>query len=467
MKKLFSFLFLFILTLSFTSSAQYSRWQPITSPPVTAQAFAIGKTNNYFFMASYTEGLYRSTNQGASWQRINFDPQEHRFYAVEVRSDGVVFAGGIGVVFKSTDHGANWTKHSIGANSAVTHIAFRSNGHVLIGTQNLMPDALSLPLKDAGAGVFQSTDNGTTWSTLNTGIENTSKAVGALVEGPGNHLYLALHGQDDAETGGVYVWKSGENAWQKKPFVFSFPTYTNTIVPTGIFDMALDGFGGLYVTVEGVSAFSTGGARVYIQAFLKTTDAGTTWQATHIVENPTTYNVEPVPESLFLAGTSSAWSATVLAHKNSNLEQVSGLYNLTETNTWNYNPEANLISYFPMLFAEDSEGNVYALEANNAKLYKTSTLTSTPDEVTFTTSNVFPNPATDQMTAAFELSKAADVQVTVLDMVGRTVREVVKEKLPQGTHQFSWHTDSAPAGTYLVKFLVDGKAKVHKVAVVR
>ncbi len=141
---------------------------------ITALA-AIGTT---IFVGTADSGIFRSTNNGKNWVVVG--PTNVSVGAFAVIGTNI-FASIIGEgIFLSTDYGGSWSE--TGWN--VTSFKYSPRLLTAIGTN----------LFAAVSGVYRSTDNGTSWTTVSTGLTNT--AVYALVafgtdlfEGTGNGMF--------------------------------------------------------------------------------------------------------------------------------------------------------------------------------------------------------------------------------------------------------------------------------------
>lgn len=67
----------------------------------------------------------------------------------------------------------------------------------------------------------------------------------------------------------------------------------------------------------------------------------------------------------------------------------------------------------------------------------------------------YPNPFSKETQVGFELTKPADVKITVLDLLGRTIRTYDMGKLSAGKHQ-QMLDEFGTSGTYLVRTEIDG-----------
>ncbi|MBM4162119.1 MAG: hypothetical protein FJ217_13610 [Ignavibacteria bacterium] len=117
------------------------------------------------------------------WQQTN-GPYGGDVLSLAVSASGNVFAGTRGGgVFLSTDNGTSWTQVNTGlTNTSVWALA--------VGGTNLFAGTL-------GGGVFLSTDNGTSWSAANTGLTNTTVMAFAV---SGLNLFAGTLGRG--------VWRS-------------------------------------------------------------------------------------------------------------------------------------------------------------------------------------------------------------------------------------------------------------------
>ena len=65
--------------------------------------------------------------------------------------------------------------------------------------------------------------------------------------------------------------------------------------------------------------------------------------------------------------------------------------------------------------------------------------------------SAFPNPAVDQASISFEIPAAADVRVSVYDVLGREVAVVLDEAREAGSHTVVFDASSLPAGAYVYR----------------
>lgn len=74
---------------------------------------------------------------------------------------------------------------------------------------------------------------------------------------------------------------------------------------------------------------------------------------------------------------------------------------------------------------------------------------------------VFPNPATHQASAVFTLDHASSIDISVIDISGRQVRQTMHDDLGAGRHAYMFDTQGLAAGVYQVVLTPKTGAPVH------
>jgi 1,4-alpha-glucan branching enzyme len=148
---------------------------------------------------------------------------------------------------------------------------------------------------------------------------------------------------------------------------------------------------------------------------------------------------------------------------------ISMVPGFTQTGTW--------YDYFTgEAIVENDLNNPFLLEPGEYRVYTTVEL-ETPDITTgvYDTDFVggkldapYPNPFRDFTQLSFTLERAAQVDVRVMDMQGRVVRNLASGKFAQGNHMQRWNgRDDAgakvPTGLYLIQLITDSGVATTKV----
>jgi 1,4-alpha-glucan branching enzyme len=99
---------------------------------------------------------------------------------------------------------------------------------------------------------------------------------------------------------------------------------------------------------------------------------------------------------------------------------------------------------------------------------------STEDNSVAGTSRVFrlnpayPNPFNPSTTVSFEMARAGEVTIEVLDLLGRRVATLVNgSAMSAGTHTMSWNASGLGSGVYLIRMQTAGRAFVQKVTLMK
>lgn len=87
--------------------------------------------------------------------------------------------------------------------------------------------------------------------------------------------------------------------------------------------------------------------------------------------------------------------------------------------------------------------------------------------IAFDFSAPFPNPFNSSTTIKYSLAAAGWTEVDVLDVNGRIVCELTRERVSPGRHEVVWNAEGVPAGVYLVRLRAGEMKAVQKVVLIR
>ncbi|NOZ08730.1 MAG: T9SS type A sorting domain-containing protein [FCB group bacterium] len=82
-------------------------------------------------------------------------------------------------------------------------------------------------------------------------------------------------------------------------------------------------------------------------------------------------------------------------------------------------------------------------------------------------SSGYPNPFNPSTTLEYSMKNPGNVNITVYDMMGRTVDVLINDWSPAGNYSVTWNADSQPSGIYLVKMTSSNFATVQKVMLIK
>ena len=81
--------------------------------------------------------------------------------------------------------------------------------------------------------------------------------------------------------------------------------------------------------------------------------------------------------------------------------------------------------------------------------------------------SIYPNPAKESATLSFNLSSESEMQIQVIDAVGRVVNTVANGKMEAGAHTIAINTSALPAGVYNVVMHSDAGTQTQRLSVAK
>ncbi|MDP4243440.1 MAG: hypothetical protein Q8922_09400 [Bacteroidota bacterium] len=128
-------------------------WTEVASTIQTREVNGVVFDSIYMYAGTYQYGIYRSSNRGSTWQQMPLTSYPY-FYGLATMGDTLFAASDRGLL-RSTDFGYFWTP--LGFNNSYTQSVLAiSRPYIFVGT--------------FGYGVSMTSDQGKTWSTLDTGL---------------------------------------------------------------------------------------------------------------------------------------------------------------------------------------------------------------------------------------------------------------------------------------------------------
>ena len=225
----------------------------------SVSALAARGTNVVAGTSNY--GIFFSTNSGASWKEVRDSGQTLYGTVCLAMTGSYLFAGLDAGLYRSSDNGTTWDRLNLGiAGLYVSALAF-SGTYLFAGTGN-------------GGGVLLSTDNGTSWTAINSGFPSYSSTIYADVYA----LAVADTNLFVGTLGGVYRSSTTSLNWTPSnfglsPTVLSFASSSTSLFAgtsnNGVFLSTNSGTSwavvnsGFTNTYFGVPALAVSGANVF------------------------------------------------------------------------------------------------------------------------------------------------------------------------------------------------------------
>ena len=154
-------------------------------------------------------------------------------WSLAIHSGGTIFAGTAGCgtgVYRSTDNGDSWTLVNTGLTSTDVAALASDGSNIFAGTRSIMGQ---------GGGMFRSTDNGDTWTEQNTGF--AARDVNAVVLNEAGYIFTGT-------AGGVFRSINDAEGWSN---------VSSGLVPPGgnVWALAIDSEGFLFAGTGGAGVF--------------------------------------------------------------------------------------------------------------------------------------------------------------------------------------------------------------------
>jgi photosystem II stability/assembly factor-like uncharacterized protein len=166
------------------ASAQWTKTNGPFNSPKTGCFASLG-TN--LFAGTDSGGVYLSTDEGQSWSPVNTGLTQKYVWALAFSGTNLI-AGTSGGIFLSANNGLNWSAVTGATSNGVSAFAV-SGTNIFAGTNS---------------GVYLSTNGGANWKAVNTGLTNTQIRALAFI---GTTLFAGTFG------GGVFQSTNNGTSW--------------------------------------------------------------------------------------------------------------------------------------------------------------------------------------------------------------------------------------------------------------
>ena len=215
-------------------------WAPIfdSQPVASIGALAVAPSNSKIIYVgsgeadmrdsiSFGNGVYKSNDEGKTWKQVGLDnTRQIGRILVDPTKPDTVFVAALGHVYgpdanrgvyRSHDGGATWQKVLFKDNDVgAIDLAFDpTNPQIIYASMwnvRRPPWFIYAPANGPGGGVFKSTDGGTTWKQLSTGLPVDVGRIGLAVAPTNRNRVYAIV---DAKEGGLYVSNDAGATWAR------------------------------------------------------------------------------------------------------------------------------------------------------------------------------------------------------------------------------------------------------------
>jgi hypothetical protein len=403
---------------------------------------------NFFYFITISIVLFYSS-LNAQWTRTNGPPGDYGYFRTFAVSDTNLFAGndGGGGVFLSTNNGTSWTAVNTGLSSWYVEALAFSGTDLFAGT--------------GGGGICHSTNNGISWTEVNNGLTNTtvwSFGVSGtnLFAGTAGGVFLSTNNgaswtsvsdgltNIDVRTFGVigtnlFAGTFGGGVFRSTNNGTNWTPANNGLTNTNIFALA----------VAGTNLFAGTGSRVFIS-----TNNGTSWApANNGMTYYLVYSIVVYGTNLF-AGTI---GGVFLSTNNGT--------NWTEANTGLTNTPVSLVVSGNYLFAGTDSNRVWRRSLSEMITSVEDRSSEIPSQ--FVLEQNYPNPFNPSTKIDFTILERSNVSLKIFNLLGSEVASLINEEKPVGTYEITWYAANLPSGIYFYKLEAGNYTETKKMMLIK
>jgi photosystem II stability/assembly factor-like uncharacterized protein len=177
---------------------------------------------------AYGDGVYKSTDAGKTWKHLGLEnTKQIGRIIVDPKNPNTVFVAAMGNayapnpdrgVYRSQDGGTTWQKvlfknDDVGAIDLAFDPVDSKIVYATLWNVRRPPWFIYAPANGPGAGIFKSTDGGSTWKEISVGIPVEGRGHIGISVAPSNRnrLYAVV----DAKEGGVFVSNDAGATWTR------------------------------------------------------------------------------------------------------------------------------------------------------------------------------------------------------------------------------------------------------------
>jgi len=216
-------------------------WSPVFDSTNVASIGAIGvapSNANVIYVGTgepdmrdsiaFGNGVYKSSDAGKTWQHLGLEnTKQIGRIIVDPKNPNTVFVAALGNVYapnpergvyRSQDGGATWQKvlfknDDVGAIDLAFDPVDSKIVYATLWNVRRPPWFIYAPANGPGAGIFKSTDSGSTWKEISAGIPLEGRGHIGIAVAPSNRnrIYAVV----DAKEGGVFISNDAGTTWTR------------------------------------------------------------------------------------------------------------------------------------------------------------------------------------------------------------------------------------------------------------
>ena len=354
-----------------------------------AMSIAVSPVNNYIFVGTENQGLFRSTDNGETWGQIKtISGSSHNICITQA---GEIYFGSLGNVYYSNDNGDTWVEKSNGLFNWVILLTLGIDGTLYAMTNG---------------GLYCSTNGGDTW-----------------LPPPSDQIIAAITGLTVSDDGSIFVTTSTKGVLKSTDKGVTWSWSNNGLNYWGSNNW-VHNMDSIFFYCRGITYNSKTGHIFMITEFhgiYRSTDLGASW---HEINNGLivgwAYNEQGrylFPVSRFFALASNSKTGQVFISSISNISAPAGTYRSIEKGTGQ------------VVFVEEPE--------------------ETPTN--YSLSQNYPNPFNPTTKIQYSLPEASNVRLSVYNGLGQEVMQLVNGNQSAGKYIVDLNAQNLPSGIYFYR----------------
>ncbi|HTY11934.1 MAG TPA: T9SS type A sorting domain-containing protein [Bacteroidota bacterium] len=507
-----------LLAFVFVAWPTNAQWyqKGLSGERVTALAI---KSNGHIFAGTYSDGLFRSTDNGDSWTLVLGSSLYgvYEVFSIAFDTGGTIYAGTYGAgLFRSTNDGGSWASLSsdYGSNNLpvddIYAVGITSPGKIL-----------AIDGSGSVGNVYSSTDNGSTWT------EIVYSTCSCLATGVSNAAYIGGGSEwfeYTSDGGNHWTWEGSASGLTSEPYCLAWTPADRIFTGTsggGVFMSSNDGVSWskvssglttnyinclaikhdscIFAGTDGSGVFyskNNGGSWTKYDSNLTQTkilslacdNAGNLYAGTYSggvwKKNLTDIGL-PVELTSFIASAKDltitlAWrTATEVDDFGFEIERknVGDMTGNGKNETWSKigfvagSGTCNDPHNYSYLDANLSAGTyAYRLkQIDHSGMFKYSgevtVIISPPTD--FALHQNFPNPFNPSTEIEFTIAQQQHVSLRVYNVMGQEIETLVDGQLPQGRYKKVFDASRLSSGTYFYKLEAGSFAQIKRMMLVK
>jgi photosystem II stability/assembly factor-like uncharacterized protein len=356
--------------------------------------------------------IYHSKDLGNTWSLDTAIMGARGLLAI----GNTIFAAAENGVFQSSDNGASWTRDSIGL-PPTWFIALVTDGTNLFA--------------GGGKGIYRSTDNGSSWTSANDGLTN-------------NQVYsLAMIGTE------LFAGTYGSGVFRSSDFGTSWIAANDGIEQTNAYSLAVLG-NSVFIGVDGDPGF------------FRSDDSGSTWKSAR-TEFPKDLGYLNIfvfsvgEKNLFVSSNNGFFLST-----NAGISWVEADMGLPMAGSIFSNSIISVAVLGSDLFAGTAGAGVWRRSLSDFGI--NAVPSTTYDKVSLRS---YPNPFSRTATITFNTTDRGREMVTIVNLLGEEVAHLYSGDLDAGEHSFMWDASNVQPGMYECVIRSNGRVQSVPLVVLR